>query len=553
MSEKSLFYYFGDDEAYFKTLVGDFKKYTKLQIDFKKFFEMDEAKIQSLFLKVYQDKPGCVFIDFSKATQDYLHLARIISRTPMEHNLTTVGLVDYLSPPEVLKESIATNVHLTHIKSTESYDVIFEVVKLFNPKEMGEHAFAKASLNEQFEAGFPVKVGYIHPGGLHFETDLVLKHDEKIKLNHAWLDKNTVPSKEMVVTKTSTQNLFYQFEYAVDAQFYFVDEILQHPEMSVADFEEKKKDREIKIQQHKNKLGKWIDDNLSRSFEKRARVLVIDAEFKFYDHQKRSDKQPYVLRVLPDLKDIVEDLNRMRPHVIAFCLDKEGQESPKNPGEALIKMIETIKSKMPDLSPFIVVFNAQISSKEMQERLYYPHLMSIKDELTVEVLEKMADTYSKKLTDKAPLNEMKRNVYLKKTNSTSLAEILIPITMTKISETDLQFKTDWSLPSGVNLHLTAPVDMHVHIQPIGKTQGKGFEYYGLIHALGETQKKDLRKYVNSIFFRDLDAGKSAELDEFKKLNELKLQERITKEKEEREAIEKEKLAALEEQKTGGPG
>ena len=50
----TLFYYFGDDEAYFRTLVAEFKSSTKMQIDFKREFESDENKIQALFIKLNQ-------------------------------------------------------------------------------------------------------------------------------------------------------------------------------------------------------------------------------------------------------------------------------------------------------------------------------------------------------------------------------------------------------------------------------------------------------------------------------------------------------------------
>lgn len=106
MSGKQLFYYFGDDEAYFRALQGEFKKHAKFQIEFKRIFEKSDARIQSLFVMAFNDKPSCVFVDFSKLTQDYLHLARLISRTPFEHEILMVGLVDYLSPPEILKESM---------------------------------------------------------------------------------------------------------------------------------------------------------------------------------------------------------------------------------------------------------------------------------------------------------------------------------------------------------------------------------------------------------------------------------------------------------------
>jgi hypothetical protein len=43
--------------------------------------------------------------------------------------------------------------------------------------------------------------------------------------------------------------------------------------------------------------------------------------------------------------------------------------------------------------------------------------------------------------------------------------------------------------------------------------------------MGEEQKKELRKFINLVFFRDHDAQVTAETEEFKKLNEAKLQEK----------------------------
>ncbi len=86
-------------------------------------------------------------------------------------------------------------------------------------------------------------------------------------------------------------------------------------------------------------------------------------------------------------------------------------------------------------------------------------------------------------------------------------------------------QSDIAFPEGTNLHFTEPVEMFVYLQP-AKASGKVPEYYGLIHSLGEIEKKELRRYVNTIFFRDHDAQVSAETEEFKKLNEAKLQEKI---------------------------
>jgi glutathionyl-hydroquinone reductase len=84
MAKKLLVYYLGDDEAYYKTLHRDFKSITRLDADFHRIFESEESKIQSLFVKISKELPDLVYIDYSKATTDYLHLTRLISRTPLE-------------------------------------------------------------------------------------------------------------------------------------------------------------------------------------------------------------------------------------------------------------------------------------------------------------------------------------------------------------------------------------------------------------------------------------------------------------------------------------
>jgi hypothetical protein len=530
MADNMLFYYFGDDEAYFRTLVAEFKKHTRLVLDFKRIYESDENKIQSLFKRIYQDKPVCVFIDFSKQTQDYLHLARIVSRTPLEHKLVTVGLVDYLSPPEVLMESIATGANLTHIKSTETYNVIFSVSRLVAPNEIGEHGFATATLKEDWEGGIPVKVGFIHQEGLHIETDHKIQKGDRIRMNHHWTEKRMIPSREFFVQEIATTNLFYHFKYAVDAEFLVLDEFLPPEGMEIERIDEKKKERDELILHHRKLLSRWIDDNVSRSQEKKAKVLVVDHDFHFYDDQPRTDKHNYTVRCVPYIEDIGQELDRMLPQVIAFAMEKEGATNPKNDNEALVKLVEAVKVKMQDVNPFLIVFNCKTSSKEMQESLQYANVMTSESELTVPVMVRMADIFEKKMVDAAIMQNTKSNskgsekVYLKKTNAASIAEILIPLKVLKISETDMIIQSEMPLPIGMNLHLTNPVDMFVNLQPT-KNQSKTPEYHGLIHCLGEVQKKDLRRYVNSVFFRDHDAQVNAETDEFKKLNEVKLQEK----------------------------
>lgn len=526
MAGKLLVYYLGDDEAYFKTLQRDFKKFTRLDVDLQRCFESEESKIQSLFVKIQKTSPAAVFIDYSKATQDYLHLTRLVTRTPLEKKILVIGLMDLLTPPEVLAECISAGVQFAHTKQTDAFDVVFGLGKILAPAEKAQHGFATAKLKEELLAGIAAKVGYIEQAGIHFETDYPLAKGDRVLLKHHWSDSKIFPSREIFVKETSKSNLFYQFKQNADAEFLFVDEFHPPEGMTAVDISDRQAERDENIRRYKKDLHLWIDDNLSRSLEKKAKVLVIDQEFIFYQNQKRTDKHPYTIRCVSNLKNPREELERLRPQVIAVALEKDEVKNSQNNVTMLMALAAEIRANFKDLNAFIVIFNTPTSSKEFQSMLSYDHVMATQAEFSVDVLVRMAEIFEKKMKSAKVIGVKEEDkVFIKKTNTASNAEILVNINITKLSETDIFFETDALISEGMNLHLTKPVDMYVHVIP-SKGQGKVPEYYGLIHALGEEEKKELRRFVNSVFFREHDAKLQEETENFKQLNEAKLNERL---------------------------
>jgi hypothetical protein len=61
-------------------------------------------------------------------------------------------------------------------------------------------------------------------------------------------------------------------------------------------------------------------------------------------------------------------------------------------------------------------------------------------------------------------------------------------------------------------------------------KSKPGEYFAIINGVGEIDKKLIRKYVNSVFFRDHDAQVKTEKDEFFNLNKQKMEEIAAEEK-----------------------
>lgn len=529
MSDKALILYIGEDEAYFKALEAEFNKLASGALKFQKIFDTTEEKIQALFLKIKELEPICILVDFSKLPQEFLHLARLISRTNSLQSVLTVGLLDNLTTPEIIAESLVTGMKLIHFKGPEVFDVVFDVAKLILPEKSSEHGFATAALSESWESGILCKIGFVESECIHFETDFPLQTGEKLRLQHVWQEKKIIPSRQIEVTSVAEENLYYQFRYAVGAKFMFIDEIVPDEETTEEDLADREKDRQELIRRSKKQFKSWIEDNMSSSQEKIAKVLVIDREYHFYQNQKRTDKYSYLIRCQPylDASEIKNELRKVAPQVIAISLEEGEIPAPRSDFNFLEKLLENVKALPKENQPFLVIFNTSLPSGALQKQLNYEHLMSASNELSVDILLKMASIFEKKLIKQREMTSPSKDsrVYLKKSNAASVGEILNPVLITKLSETDLAFQSDIVFQPGTNLRFKKPIPMVIHVLP-----GKDKEYYGLIHCLGEAQKKELRKYVNSIFFRDHDAKVSSEADEFRKLNEAKRLEKVEQEK-----------------------
>ena len=228
---------------------------------------------------------------------------------------------------------------------------------------------------------------------------------------------------------------------------------------------------------------------------------------------------------------------KLDPQVVAFALESEEVADSNNKTESFVKLLNVLKEKPAEARPFVVIFNCKLNSSQMRETFQYSNIISSEGDLSIEILLRMAEVFDKKLEKSLPKQKGEERVFIKKNEKASFAELLLPIKILKISETDMIIQCNQELPLGKSIRVRKPVDMFINIQPT-KAQGKIPEYYGLIHAIGEEDKKELRRFVNSVFFRDHDAQLLAEKQEFKNLNDAKLQARLDAEKVAKDLAEK---------------
>lgn len=539
--------YLGDDSAYFKVLSAEFKRlYPNIKI--QQLSENTPEGIQSLMLVINHESPALIFIDFSKHTDHFVHLSRILARTNFQHPIAIHGLHDYLAPRENLVESYLAGVPVNHIKSGEVFDVVFDAINSISAGQAKEHGFATGKLSHEAMVYHLCKVGYLSEKGLHFETNIAFEKNEEIRLHHKWIGKKLVPSTLCRVNDTSKELLFYNSKFAVNCEFAWVDPIIEVEGDDPKHVEELRSEREHYVNKSKKIIKSWIEDNTDRSQNKSVRVLVIDRTMTFYNNQPRSDSYGYAIRCQSFLNDPAIELQSQQPHVVAINLDDPQVvdiPEPRNDRALVDKLVQIIKTRFKNLEPYIIVFNIKdAKSKDLQESHKYKNMMAYDGELETSVLIKMAQLFSEKIKKMAEDDAPQQPAYyIKKSNPQSTAEIEETITITQISECDLVLECNRPLSAGQTLRIEDPFKGFVTILDHPQL-GKPPSYYAVVNGIGEIEKKNLRRFVNTIFFKDHDAAKAQELEGFASLNKAKWQEMLDKQKAELEASEKAEAQAV---------
>ena len=576
MSSELKVLYIGQDEGYWETISSRLKsQFPHYAFSFKDLNATTEETIQTLIIQVINEKPSLIYLDFSKNAEDFLHLARLLKRVAPTASIPIIGLLEHNTAEAISKFSIAAGITCNHIKSGEYHDVVYDGVNVAVPTSNEELTFAMAQLNDNFSAHELVKIGYVTEKSIHIEIDRKLKVGEKLSLNNHFTTNKVIRSKLFEVKAEGDSNTYYDKNYWYDLDFEFIDPVKKDPDASADLIKERENERATEVVSAKKKMKTWIADNLERSYPKIVKMLIVDNNLNIYNAEPRSDRFNYVIRCQPYLTDVSKELKVIMPQIIAFQFDAKPKKTndkaevaktetedkaektaksaedkkavvldahPKNDESMLAQIISFIKAT-DKYKPFILLFNAKTTdSTALQKQYDYTQIIAQTEEVQMPLIIKMADTLEKKL-GKLMTQTPQSRVVFKKNNPQSFAEITHEIKIFNICESEVYFTSDSHLPQGTCLRLTTPAPMCItivhHTDASAQITGKE-GYRGLINTVGEDEKKKLRQFVNTVFFRDHEAAKNAEKEEFKKIQDAAVKRKEEQARKEAEMAQKKK-------------
>jgi hypothetical protein len=614
--------YIGDDNSYWTTISRRISsQFQNKEFEFHKFFVGNYPNYQFLFLEILNLEPHVIYLDFSTSLTEGLKIAHLIKRENAMRLIPVVGLVE---KQERVKDGIFAGVEFIHVKCGEYYDVIYDPFLIALPKDVRKPDFAEAKFSRDAKLFSDFRVSFITPTYIHLEGNIKLLQDDIITLNNDIPDR-LIPSKKFLIKEIREFDLYYDYKYAYDLQFIYVDE----PQFDDEELERKlegldenqrvllikntKMKRQQEIDDYKARMRKtkkdveaWVVDNMDRAKPKKTKILIIDKNLTFLkDENNLLEKFKFTIRTQTMLTDDLKDIKISRPSIISFQfydsdtlnvmveekfldgVDDDG--TPLEPAELAARkeeyrkelidaqesaaldqlslIIKTVKG-FDGYKPFIILFNCHnYTSQSIQESFKYPFVIVNKLPIDLEMIMNMArmleQKNDKKMEDhiSAKVQQLKKSdpnkyrnlsssdftekkYFISAKNPLSMASIAIPIDLKTFTETECTFLTKEELDIGT-YRMDFPVNMSLRTIPF--EGGSAFEatsdgnlYRGLVHSVGEGDKKKIRQFVNEIFFAGLNEERAAELSAFKDLNESEKLKRIQEMKElaEAEAAEK---------------
>ncbi len=603
MSEINKIIYVGNDESYWKTIKTRYQnQFSTYKYEFIQFFFTEEKRIQQLIIDIINEDPHLIYIDFSKYTQEYLHLARLCRRVNHTRRIPLVGLHDNNTAQAVSMYAVNANVYNNHVKSGEVHDVVYDGINLLYPGINEKLDFAMAQASDETYAYEVVKISTISEDRIRFEASRDMAKDSRILMANFFSSTKVLHSNYFTIKEKGVSGLYYNENFWYQVEPLYINPIPKDPEASEELMRERENDRLAEIPNVQHKFKTWVYENLERSSPKAVKMLIVDRLLNIYQNQPLSDRYNYVIRCQPYLREVEEEVKKMNPDIIFFQMDdervenivkqkkrllnrgsssvseeelkkdaveekklKKKSESKEYTEEELqavpviqveFKNDETTLKKIIDLyrpegrkKPFFIIYNVPTAdSKQLQGKYNYPNIIAQPGLIETEIAMQMAHKLDQRIEANAK-NLYENQVVLRKENPQTFAEIAFPIKIINICESEIWFQCNEQIALNTAIRVNEPIPMYLTIVPHNdsSTAAVGKEgYRGLINCTSEEGKKEIRKHVNSIFFRELEAKKSADREEFDKVQKAAVrrkEEMAKKEAEMKAKAEAEKLKA----------
>lgn len=512
--------YIGNDEGYWYKIHNLFKKkYESISFTFSEIAGHKDLKPKELFIKLYEERPQVILIDFEYEFKIMISLAKLLNRNNEMRLVALIGLYSVNQETNDMIQGISAAIRLNHIKSIEIEDIVYDAISLIDVNTAESAEYSKSEGEIAFEILQPMRIGYIEDNKFHVETNSYLSADEIVDVHSHPLMK-IMPSKKVYVEKFFDSGLYYNRRFGYDLEFIYIDddyfaatnenwklykklkELPEEFEKLAPEIQEEIKSdmekRREKFTEIKYLIDRWIGEREGRSFAKKLKIMIVDDSLEVFKTMEQSvDKFPYSISFQTVLMSDSYQIKRSMPHFIVFRLSEEG-----NTYEMLTDMIKRIREQQ-EYEPIILVFGCDKTTEDMRIRNKYEKLMvRSEDVIDVNSIKGMAKSLDERLQIS---QEENARVFFKASDPDSVMFLKKIVRIYAMTESELIMYSELPVPLYTVFLANSPVKVFLTVVPHKDNSAyanqEGY-YRCLINGAGESEKAALRRVVNSTLKED---------------------------------------------------
>lgn len=542
--------YVGSDIPYWMSLQAKFQNrcsdLTNVTLNFSVVKFSDKEKAEEVFLKIHRSKWNIVYLDFSKNAKEMMILAQWLAKEASTRSISCIGLIDPLSSPKTLKEVIIGGLKIAHIKSGEFEDVIYDALVLFNADLMEDPPYATANFNQYIKLSQHGRLISIGQNSMQVEGNFILQNGQQIELKTQY--SQLVSTKNFVVREVKNNSLKYNYlnSYTLSYEYSEPSDVGNAEPKDDADLKAIKERVTERVLDAQKKIKTWMTQNYDGSIQEKTRILVVDKELTILKQiDKKIDRYPFDIEFQSIMPEIQKDIVRFFPHFIIYQYEQEqvanvdneevvqptvpvtpvdikgkdkASEKTSSPldtffnrWETLGEIITTIK-KIADYRPFIIVFNQKIrDAKFLQTNTRYERILVYPHSFDLEVILKVVGVFSKKYFSSPAASIGEGGVSIRTEDALKgSVEILPMVQLIAATEAVIYFKSEGPVSLYSVYKMDFPINMYITVVPHWQKGHKQYPkdtFKALIHGLGESDKKEMRKFVYSVYFKDIEEKK----------------------------------------------
>lgn len=465
-------HYLGDDPDFIKN-IQEFIQQKKLLVTLSHSLE----EPLSICLDI---SPLIIFLDFTSFTcwDLYIRQTCFIKRTTRFKPVLFVGL---FKDEEELKKNdfiFASGIQFSFIKGGENQSLFRDSLYIAFDEKISYPNYAVAKgLLQTITAGICSAVTEIHPGGMTIETDLELGQSQLSIVQKLFPDLVKIEA-----INDPEIALRYPMLSSIESLFPVADPWEDDTESSILP----------------ETVETWIDLHKEHLVDKRDSVFIVDSTFSIFKDAFKIDNESQLHTLyFETLADTRGFLEKVRPPLIFIDINEQDEE-PNSLLQAE-KLLELIRNQESYL-PILILSNMATSSSALQKFFNYNFVICLPDRLVGGMIEKFSDLYLKK-----KLNKSKSFTYtLSPSSNLRTLDVNFEITVIRLTEHEIIFKSDVPLPMFTVLHFIHPVEFYATLVPhfLDNAESRDERIrIGLIHGVSEKKLELLRQFVNLLIVK----------------------------------------------------